>query len=115
MTRSGTREERRRGSRRKVFQAAQMIVGRSETVRVHLLDLSTKGALVYGAPTPEVGAEVQIACGMGLGRARVAWSDGRRFGVVFARPLLQAHLDAIVRAQDALVAAASRRIGMLQA
>ncbi|AJP73179.1 hypothetical protein TS85_17360 [Sphingomonas hengshuiensis] len=96
-----------------MFQPAQMTTDTRDAVRVHLLDLSTLGAMVYGTPTPAVGSDVQIACGIGLGTARVAWAEGRRFGVVFARPIAESCLDAILRAQDALVAAASRRIGTL--
>lgn len=43
--------------------------------------------------------------------AKVAWGTGRRFGVSFARPLLPAQIAQVLAEQQALICAASRRIG----
>ena len=82
--------------------------------RVHLLNVSIGGALVYGADAPEVGQEIRLACGISLGEARVAWKAGRRFGVTFARPIAPAQIEAIVRIQDEAIESATERLGLRQ-
>ncbi|WP_171982508.1 PilZ domain-containing protein [Sphingomonas sp. LM7] len=87
----------------KVFQPAVLRCGAGAPKRVHLLNVSTGGALVYGDSPPNVGTQVQLACGISLGSARVQWSSGRRFGVAFARPIGPAEIEAIVSLQDDLI------------
>lgn len=81
-------------------------------VRVHVLNLSTSGAMVYGEDTPAPGTQVQLTCGMPLGACRVAWVSGRRFGVQFVKPLPQIMVEQVVRIQDALIVSASKRLGV---
>jgi hypothetical protein len=107
-------EERRRAPRVKLFQPAEMRNTSGQTTRVHLLNVSTTGALVYGDAAPGIGEELSLACGIALGEARVAWRVGRRFGVAFARPIAPAQVEAMVRAQDELIESASRRLGVPQ-
>ena len=79
-------------------------------VRVHLLDLSCTGALVYAENAPPAGTIVRLACPVSLGAARVVWSRGKRFGVAFAAPLRPDALDALIAGQPSLGPAASLTI-----
>lgn len=108
---SSDKDERRLSPRSKLFQPAEMR-GRKGDVRVHVLNLSTSGALVYGDATPEPGEQVRLTCGMPLGTGRVAWVSGRRFGVQFLRPLPHAAVEQVLRIQDALIVSASERLGV---
>ena len=105
----------RRGAvRLKIFQPAEM--ERSATRdRVHLLNISTTGALIYGEEAPAIGTTVKLACGFPLGEARVAWAGGRCFGVAFANPLPKAQIDALLSARSDLLESASRRLGPVDA
>lgn len=104
-------EERRRAPRMKLFQPAELRRG-GDARRVHVLNLSTSGALVYGDQAPELGAEVRLSCGIALGIGRVAWVSGRRFGVHFLKPLSGLVVEQVLRTQDALIASASERLGV---
>lgn len=100
----------RRATRYKIFQPAEMSVGAAPPARVHLLNVSAGGALVYGDSVPPLGTQLTLACGGLHSSARVAWSDGRRFGIQFARPIAEAQVQAILASQAALIAAAPRRL-----
>jgi hypothetical protein len=102
--------DRRAAARLKIFQPAEMERNATRD-RVHLLNLSTTGALIYGEEAPAVGTKVKLFCGFPLGEARVAWAGGRCFGVAFAKPLPKAHIDALLGAQNDLLENASRRLG----
>jgi hypothetical protein len=108
---SSDKEERRLAPRAKLFQPAQMH-GRGGDVRVHVLNLSTSGALVYGDRTPGEGEQVRLTCGVSLGVGRVAWVSGRRFGVQFLRPLAHGVVEQVLHTQDALIVSASERLGV---
>ncbi|MCD2323371.1 PilZ domain-containing protein [Sphingomonas sp. IC-56] len=108
---SSGNDERRRAPRAKLFQPAEM-GARGGDVRVHVLNLSTSGALVYGDRTPSEGEQVRLTCGIALGVGRVAWVSGRRFGVQFLRPLPQVVVEQVLRTQDALIVSASERLGV---
>lgn len=101
---------RRRATRFKVFQPAEMALGSDAPVRVHLLNVSVGGALVYAEAAPAVGTEVTLACGMVRGPGRVAWSAGRRFGVEFAQPIAESQVQALLISQDKLIESASQRL-----
>lgn len=83
----------------KIFQPAEIRCGSDAPRRVHLLNISTHGALVHGDIVPQLGAEVRLLCGVALELARVRWRSGKRFGVAFAEPIAQAAIDALVRMQ----------------
>jgi len=100
---------RRSAPRIKIFQPAEIVCGAGAPQRVHLLNISTGGALVYGDIAPEVGAQVQLSCGTALGSARVQWSSGRRFGVAFAEPIGAKQIDELVRKHEGFVATAAQR------
>ncbi|UYY57498.1 PilZ domain-containing protein [Sphingomonas sp. S2-65] len=108
---SSRNQERRQAPRSKLFQPAEMR-SRGDESRVHLLNLSTSGALVYGEAVPVLGEEVQLRCSLPLGPGRVAWVEGRRFGVEFTRALSDAVVEQVLRIQDALIVSASARLGV---
>lgn len=100
---SDTPTSARRASRAKVFQPGEMHTI-SGAQRIHLLDLSASGALVYSAGrVPEVGAVVRLTAGAPIGAARVKWVVGKKFGVSFATPLPQERIDQLLDAQRSLV------------
>lgn len=105
------KEERRQAPRLKLFQPAEMR-SRGDESRVHLLNLSTSGALVYGEKVPALGEEVQLRCSLPLGPGRVAWVEGRRFGVAFRQTLSDAVVEQVLEIQDALIVSASARLGV---
>jgi len=80
-------------------------------MRVHLLDLSNTGALVHAAAPPAIGAMVDVTCGFSLGAARVAWVDGKRFGLSFTQRLTDQQVRFVIEARDELVERETRRIG----
>lgn len=92
----------RHAARSKIFQPGEMH-GITGTHRVHLLDLSTTGALVYGKQTPQVGDVVRLVAVIPLGPARVMWVSGKRFGVAFATSLSSATVEQILAEQASLV------------
>ena len=103
----------RAAPRIKIFQAGEMRRGADAATRVHLLNISTGGALVYADSVPPVGEQVQLACGISLGSARVQWSSGRRFGVAFAHPIGPAQIEAVIGTQEARVEAMTQRLGAI--
>ena len=100
--------ERRAESRLKTFQPVEMTLQDAEPQRVHLLNLSTGGALVYGPP-PAVGTHITLDGDVALGRARVAWRRDRCFGIAFERPLPAWRLTALIDRQRQLVEASGQR------
>jgi hypothetical protein len=96
----------------KLFQPVQMIASGGAR-RVHLLNLSAGGALVHAADPPAPGTAIQLCPGASFRSARVAWTNGRRFGVTFTTPLPDAHVAQVIADQATLVATASQRIAQL--
>lgn len=88
--------------RYKLFQPTEICTDGS-TRRVHLLNLSTGGALIYATDPPPRGTPLRVSCGARSLPARVAWNDGRRFGVAFFTPLSHADVSDAIAAHDALV------------
>ncbi|WP_420853397.1 PilZ domain-containing protein [Sphingomonas panacisoli] len=76
--------------------------------RVHLLNLSVGGALIYAADPPEPGTAIRVRCGAHLLPAQVAWKDHRRFGVTFVVPLTDADLNKTIAEHDARVSPGSQ-------
>jgi hypothetical protein len=102
----------RASPRIKIFQPAEMVDGGGASARVHLLNISTGGALVYGDRVPAVGEVVRLACGFALGPGRVQWTEGRRFGVAFAQPISAQEVERLVRIQDEMIVATTARLGL---
>ncbi|MDP5280168.1 PilZ domain-containing protein [Sphingomonas sp. DG1-23] len=98
----------RTAPRIKVFQAGEMRCGSGEPRRVHMLNISRGGALLYAESVPMVGEQVRLACGIRLGTARVQWSAGQRFGVAFTRPISPAQIAAVVGEPEEPVEVAKR-------
>lgn len=107
-----TYDDLRATPRFKLFQLAGMTVS-GERKRVHVLNLSAGGALLYSPEPPVPGTPMRLECGDAARFARVAWARGRRFGVTFALPLANAQVDQVIADQQELVSAASLRIGVL--
>jgi hypothetical protein len=95
----------RASTRRKLFQPVEVhtTAGR---LRGHLLDLSERGAMLHVPGLPPAARTVTVHSGAVQRVARVAWLDGQRCGVAFARPLSAAELEALVA-----VGTAGRRQG----
>ena len=104
MSNSAPTSKQRAATRAKIFQPGEMhtIAGAQ---RVHLLDLSSSGALVYTAgDAPAAGSVVRLsAAGESLGPARVKWVSGKRFGVAFPTPLSAERIDQLLQAQRTMV------------
>ena len=102
----------RRALRYKLFKPDVINIA-GEVLRVHILDLSSGGALVYAASPPVIGTRLKLA--LGARSARVAWAVGKRFGIAFDRPLGTDRVKAIIAEHDALIEAAAQRITPLAA
>ena len=107
-------QEQRRAPRIKLFHQAELS-GSAGTQRVHLLNVSVGGALVYAETPPAVGEPVRIDCGVALGEGRVAWRSGRQFGVTFAKKMDSSQIDALIRVQQELIARATQRLQLATA
>lgn len=88
-------------ARMKVFQPGEM-EWRSERTRMHLLDLSRGGALVYAQTPPPIGSIIRFVEPACLSAARVVWVRGKRFGVAFAAPLSDALVALVIAEQERL-------------
>lgn len=86
----------RAAKRVKVFQPATL-VREGVRLRMHLLDISETGALAHSPEPPSARSRVQVECEGVLRTASVRWSEGKRFGLLFDRPLLAADLDKLAR------------------
>ena len=95
MTRADRNLKQRSTHRFKVFQPGRWSAA-GVAVPIHLLDISTSGALAYAKAPPQTGDYVLIDCGLPLGKARVTWRDGNKFGVCFVVLLGSDTLDAVV-------------------
>lgn len=65
-------------------------------LRVHLLNVSTTGALVHAALPPVRGTAVCIQIGSRAVDARIMWVEGNRFGVAFDRALDATLLESLL-------------------
>jgi hypothetical protein len=103
----------RASPRLKVFYPAQMECAGS-VIRIHLLNVSRTGALIYSSQPLEKGQKVSIGAGARAKMAIVAWISGARAGVEFWLPFQEAELDAFIADQNAALAEAARAIGTLR-
>jgi len=102
MSSSAPASIQRGATRAKIFQPGEMHTI-SGSQRVHLLDVSATGALVYTAgAVPPVGAVVRLSAVVPLGPARVRWISGKRFGVSFPTPLSAECVDRMLDTQRTL-------------
>jgi hypothetical protein len=67
--------------------AEAVIVHQSEARTARLQDLSRRGAALWAAAPPPAGATVTLELGPMTIAGRVAWTEGRRFGLRFDRRL----------------------------
>lgn len=86
--------EPRVATRRKVFLPAEMKHA-AGTSRVHLLNLSSTGALLHADAAPAKGVMVQLSCGKASWLAKVVWTSTKRFGVHHLTPLTPAAVEAL--------------------
>jgi hypothetical protein len=84
---------RRSESRLKVFQPATLHGG-GDPARVHVLDVSAKGALVHGFAKVAPGNLLALVCCGWTRAANVAWKTDKRFGVRFVEPLSSGDISA---------------------
>jgi hypothetical protein len=99
----------RANPRFKKFQPTEMKASNA-IKRVHLLNLSAGGALVYAAEPPEPGTPLKLQLDNQHRTARVVWADDRRFGIAFVQPLAAAQVEQVIASQEAAISAASQRI-----
>ena len=85
-------EAARSTKRVKLFQPANLVMGGAER-RCHLLDVSLSGALAHAQEPVAKGARVRLECLGVVREASVRWSEGKRFGLLFGRPLADGELD----------------------
>ena len=66
--------------------------------KVHLLDVSARGARLYAGHAFSTGLRMTLACSTVTASGEVRWVDASRFGIRFDVPLVPSELDAIVEA-----------------
>jgi hypothetical protein len=79
-------EEARAERRHKVFHTGTCTC-LGVTFPIHVLNISSIGALAHADDPPKIGDCVSIKCGIPLGRANISWVEGERFGLRFVIPL----------------------------
>lgn len=85
----------RQNTRFKLFVPTVMDAGRGPE-RVHLLNLSSTGALVHHGSPPSSGTRIRLEC-LGVRRlATVMWVNGTRFGIAFALRLNEADVIRVI-------------------
>ncbi|WP_445193105.1 PilZ domain-containing protein [Sphingomonas sp. Tas61C01] len=84
---------RRSEPRLKVFQPATLHTG-GDPARVHVLDVSPRGALVHGLAQVAPGNLMALVCCGWTRAANVAWKTDKRFGVRFVEPLSSGEISA---------------------
>ncbi len=75
----------------KIFEPAELLVGDTRR-RVHVLNISSGGALLHCDMVPRQAETVQLALRGASWSARVAWTTKSRFGVQFVVPLTDIQL-----------------------
>ena len=91
--------ERRQLRRSKIFTPVSLDDGK-RTVRAHLLDIGSGGALCFTEDAPRRGTIVDIAWSSKRWAAEVVWIGKRRFGVRFLSPLPAAIVDSVIDNPD---------------
>ena len=87
-------EDRRSPARHKTFLVTDAVMDGAGR-RVHVLNLSTGGALLHCAAAPDRGL-VQVRIGQELRMAQVRWTTPDRLGVSFLSPIAQATISAAI-------------------
>ena len=90
------RAETRQGDRTRVLLPAVILQG-GHPSRVHILDLSRKGALAHAPEPPRPGEIVWLVCRGNELLARTAWVRGNRFGLAFDVGVPAAKLDILLK------------------
>ena len=89
------RPDERQGSRTRVLLPAVLLAA-GRPSRIHLLDVSHKGALAHAVEPPPPGEIVWLVCRGSEVLARTAWVRGRRFGLAFDSRLPTAKLKLLL-------------------
>lgn len=89
------RPDARQGSRTRVLLQASLLASGRPT-RIHLLDLSSSGALGHAEAPPQPGEIVWVVCKGSEILARTAWVRGNRFGLAFDNALPSARLKPLL-------------------
>ncbi len=87
--------DRRQLRRSKIFTPVTLDIGEC-SVRAHLLDIGTGGALCFTETALRRGAIVDIAWHGAQWAAQVVWARNRRFGLRFLSPLTLATVHSII-------------------
>jgi len=80
------RPDARQGERTRVLLQASLLAS-GRPMRVHLLDLSSHGALAHAIVPPQIGEIVWLVCKGAEILSRTAWVRGSRFGLAFDKPV----------------------------
>ena len=80
------RPDARQGERTRVLLQASLLAG-GRPMRIHLLDLSSHGALGHADDPPDSGTIVWLVCKGTEILSRTAWVRGSRFGLAFDNPV----------------------------
>jgi hypothetical protein len=97
----------RAAKRVKVFQPATLERD-GASLRIHLLDISESGALAHAHQPPPDRSRVRVECEGLVRTASVRWSEGKRFGLLFDRPLLGAEVERLTGSARAAVPRVAR-------
>lgn len=92
-----SRPDGRESSRTRILLSASLLIG-GRPSRIHLLDLSRKGALAHAPEAPDLDQKVWLVCHGAEVLARIAWVKGPRFGLSFDTSLPRAKLDHMLQA-----------------
>jgi len=104
---SGQNKARGRAAKRiKLFQPATL-VREGASMRIHLLDISKSGALAHAEAPPAAHASVRVECEGLVRTASVRWSERKRFGLLFDRPLLASEVERLLPPAPAALARAA--------
>lgn len=89
------RPDGRQSERTRVLLLASLLAN-GRPIRVHLLDLSSHGALGHAPEPPDPGEIVWLVCRGVEILSRTAWVRGNRFGLAFDNPMPSARLKPIL-------------------
>ena len=93
------RRRSERAKRVKIFQPMDIqLADRLE--RIHLLNLSLTGAMAHAEAPPAAGTTINLSDAEDRVVARIVWTNGRKFGLAFAKPLTAVQAKAISGLQD---------------
>ena len=96
MANSDKRLGMRAAAREKIFEPASLSLG-TESMRVHMLDVSIGGAKLHCPAPLAIGASVVLAWAEEERVAHVAWIAGARCGLRFRIPLAADQIETLTR------------------